>query len=69
MRDELKKALSRHGWVIIRQFNLLSDIDKAAVERLFRRHSSACRNLGIGTDPQFLPEAISEQKKFGDQTV
>lgn len=69
MRDELKKALTRHGWVIIRQFNRLSDIDKREVERLFRRHSSACTALGIETDPHFLPEAISEQKKFGEQVV
>lgn len=59
------KALQNHGWVIIRQFKALSDDERVELQRLFRRHFSACKTLGIGIDPHFIPEAISDLKKFG----
>jgi hypothetical protein len=65
MPSEFNKAISGHGWVMIRQFKALGDDEKVELHRLFRRHLSACKTLGIDIDPHFIPEAISDLKKFG----
>jgi hypothetical protein len=65
MPTELNKAINSYGWVMIRQFKALSDDERVELQRLFRRHFSACKTLGIGIDPHFIPEAISDLKKFG----